>query len=61
MNGEPITILLVEGDPAHAEIVQRNLENLRVANQLNWVKNGQEALNYLYRVGPHQDPMMKDM
>ena len=57
MNGNPTTILLVEDDPAHAEIVRRNLENARVANQLNWVEDGQAALDYLHRVGPYQDPI----
>lgn len=56
MNGKPITILLVEDDPAHAEIVRRNLENARVANLLNWVADGQEALDYLQHSGKYQDP-----
>lgn len=51
MKGQPVTVLLVEDDPAHAEIVRRNLENARVANQLFWVKDGQEALDYLRRAG----------
>lgn len=55
MNGKPITILLVEDDPAHAEIVRRNLENARVANLLNWVADGQEALDYLQHTGKYQD------
>jgi len=58
MNGKPITILLVEDDAAHAEIVRRNLETARVANILNWVADGQEALDYLYRVGKYQDPVI---
>lgn len=56
MNGKAITILLVEDDPAHAEIVRRNLENARVANLLNWVADGQEALDYLHQNGKYQDP-----
>lgn len=56
MNGKPITILLVEDDPAHAEIVRRNLEKARIANLLNWVADGQAALDYLHRVGPYQEP-----
>lgn len=48
MQGEPIVILLVEDDPAHAEIVRRNLENARVANRLVHVTDGQMALDYLY-------------
>lgn len=56
MNGNAITILLVEDDPAHAEIVRRNLEHARVANSLNWVSDGQEALDYLHHVGNYQKP-----
>lgn len=57
MNGEPIVILLVEDDPAHAEIVRRNLECARVANVLNWVDDGKEALDYLHREGKYEDPV----
>ena len=49
MKGKPILILLVEDDPAHAEIVRRNLEGFRVANRINHVPDGQAALDYLYR------------
>jgi CheY-like chemotaxis protein len=49
MKGEPLVILLVEDDPAHAEIVRRNLNDFRMANRLMWVRDGQEALDYLYR------------
>lgn len=56
MNGEPLVILLVEDDPAHAEIVRRNFEGFRLANRLLSVADGQEALDYLYRRGAHADP-----
>jgi CheY-like chemotaxis protein len=46
-----IVILLVEDDPAHAEIVRRNFERSRIANQLFHVSDGQDALDYLYRRG----------
>jgi CheY-like chemotaxis protein len=49
MKGEPLVILLVEDDPAHAEIVRRNLKEFRMANRLMRVSDGQEALDYLYR------------
>jgi len=54
--GEPFLILLVEDDPAHAEIVRRNLEDFRVANRLVHVRDGQEALDYLLHQGPYRDP-----
>ncbi|MBI3221986.1 MAG: PAS domain S-box protein, partial [Nitrosomonadales bacterium] len=50
-----LSILLVEDDPAHAEIVRRNLENARVANQLHWVADGQEALDFLQHSGKYQN------
>lgn len=56
MKGQPITILLVEDDPAHAEIVRRNLETARVANRLMMVSDGQEALDYLQRSGRYASP-----
>lgn len=51
LTGNPIHILLVEDDPAHAEIVRRCLEDFRVANQMTHVEDGQAALDYLR----HQD------
>jgi CheY-like chemotaxis protein len=51
MRGRPVTILLVEDDPAHAEIVRRNLEDCRVANRVIHVTDGQAALDYLFRMG----------
>jgi len=56
MNGEPIVILLVEDDEAHAEIVRRNFEACRIANQLIHVSDGQEALDYLSRRNGFSDP-----
>ena len=55
MQGEPVVILLVEDDPAHAEIVRRNLEGFRLANRLVHVSDGQAALDYLYGTGDWAD------
>jgi CheY-like chemotaxis protein len=55
MQGEPVVILLVEDDPAHAEIVCRSLEGFRLANSLVHVSDGQEALDYLYGTGKWAD------
>ena len=54
--GEPVDILLVEDDPAHAEIVRRNLADFRVANRITVVEDGQVALDYLFRQGEWADP-----
>lgn len=57
MHGEPITILLVEDDLAHAEIVRRNFEKSRIANRLIHVSDGQAALDYLYGREAFSDPL----
>ena len=56
IKGNPILILLVEDDPAHAEIVQRNLKDFRVANRIIHVEDGQAALDYLFRRGAYSAP-----
>jgi CheY-like chemotaxis protein len=56
MNGEPVVILLVEDDPAHAEIIIRNLEGFRIANRLIHIDDGQKALDYLYHRNEFADP-----
>ena len=55
LNGNPIIILLVEDDPAHAEIVRRNLADFRVANRIIHVEDGQAALDYLFRQAAYAD------
>jgi CheY-like chemotaxis protein len=52
LSGRPIRILLVEDDPAHAEIVRRNLADFRVANTLIHLEDGQAALDYLALARP---------
>lgn len=48
MNGELLNILLVEDNEDHAELVQRSFEENRVANRIYWVKDGEEALDFLF-------------
>ena len=56
IKGEPLTILLVEDNPAHAELVIRSFESQRVANKIYHVWDGEEALDYLLRRGNYADP-----
>jgi CheY-like chemotaxis protein len=58
MKGEPITILLVEDELAHAEIVRRNFETMRISNTLKHVSDGEAALDYLYRKNGFSDPAL---
>ena len=46
----------MEDDPAHAEIVRRNLADFRVANRMIHVEDGQAALDYLFRQAAYADP-----
>ena len=55
MNGEPLTILLVEDNSDHAELIIRNMADFKVANTINHVKDGQAALDYLYGRGKYAD------
>ena len=53
---EPLTILLVEDNPAHAELIMRNFENHQIANKIHLVSNGEAALDYVFRRGAYADP-----
>ena len=55
VKGEPVIILFIEDEPAHAEIVRRNLEDFRVANRLIHLSDGQAALDYLFRQNGYAD------
>lgn len=55
MSGEPLAILLVEDNPDHAELVMRNLDDLKVANKIVHVEDGEAALDYLHGRGEYAD------
>ncbi len=58
MNGEPVTVLLVEDNVAHAELVLRSFEDHRIANKIYHVSDGEVALDYLFRRGgDYADPV----
>jgi two-component system, response regulator len=53
MHNSEVEILLVEDNPRDAELTQRALKEHRLANRLVHVKDGQEALDWLFRTDPH--------
>jgi len=56
MEGEALIILLIEDNPAHAELVIRSLRRHRIVNEIYHVSDGEEALNYLFRRGNYAAP-----
>lgn len=50
---EQVEILLVEDNPEDAEMTMRALRKRNLANQLHWVKDGAEALDYLFCTGAY--------
>ena len=48
---EQVEILLVEDNEHDAELTMRALKKAGLANKLLWVKDGEQALDYLFRRG----------
>jgi CheY-like chemotaxis protein len=51
----PLTILIAEDDEGHAMLVQRNLRRTVLTTAPVHVRDGQEALDYLFRRGAWSD------
>jgi two-component system, response regulator len=51
---EHVEILLVEDNPADAELAMRALRKRNLANNLVWVRDGAEALDFVFRKGQYQ-------
>lgn len=56
INGEPVVVLLVEDNEAHAELVMRSFEEHLIANKVYHVSDGEMAIDYLFRRGDYADP-----
>ncbi len=50
-----VNILLVEDNPDHAELSLKALKDGNLLNEIFWVKDGEEALDFLYRRGRYAD------
>ena len=53
MNFQQVEILLVEDSSADAEMTMRTLKRRGIANSIEWVKDGVEALDYLFCRGDY--------
>jgi CheY-like chemotaxis protein len=54
--GKPITILMAEDDPEDRMIAKDGFEESKLANDLRFVEDGEELMDYLYRRGKYSDP-----
>lgn len=55
MKYEEIEILLVEDNATDAELTIRALKKNNMANRLHWVKDGAQALDFIYGRGEYAD------
>ena len=49
----PITILLVEDDPGHTRLIEKNLRRASITNEILAIADGQQALDYLFSQGQY--------
>lgn len=55
MNVDDVEILLVEDSPRDAELAIRALKKANLANKLVWVKDGAEALDFIFGTGQYEN------
>lgn len=48
-----IEILYAEGNPADAELTLHTLKDRKIANNIVWVRDGAEALDFIHRQGKY--------
>jgi two-component system response regulator len=60
MDNEKVEILLVEDNPHDAEMTIRALKKVNLANRLTHVKDGAEALDFIFARGPYSDRQIEN-
>ena len=54
-NLNEVDVLMVEDSPNDAELIKRALSKLNIANKIFWVKDGAEALDFVFCTGAYAD------
>ncbi len=49
-----VTILVVEDDPGHSRLIEKNLRRANISNAIVKADNGKQALDYLFEEGEYQ-------
>ncbi|WP_340560464.1 response regulator [Streptomyces sp. GSL17-111] len=57
----PVDILLVEDDPGDELMTREAFEDNKIGNTLHVVRDGQEALDFLYQRGAHEGAPRPDL
>lgn len=60
---QSVTILMVEDDPGHARLIEKNLRRAGVSNKIIHLDDGQKAIDFLFNysnhaAGPHPVPFL---
>jgi CheY-like chemotaxis protein len=53
---KPVTILMADDDPDDRQLTREAFEEVHLANDLRFVEDGEELLDYLYQRGKYADP-----
>jgi CheY-like chemotaxis protein len=54
--GKPVTILMADDDEEDCELTRDALQDARLANEMRFVYDGQELIDYLRREGAYASP-----
>jgi len=54
---QSILIMLVEDDDGHRLLIRENLRAGGIVNEIIEMRDGQQAMDYLFRRGQYQDPV----
>lgn len=60
MSEDTVEILLVEDNKRDADLTLRALKKRNLSNQVVWVKDGEEALEYLFANGRYEERSIKN-
>jgi two-component system, response regulator len=61
MTDGPVSILLIEDNDDHAELIMRCFENHGLANTIRHIRDGEQALHYLFNEVGKEDPTENPM
>jgi two-component system response regulator len=60
MGSNPVEILLVEDDPRDVELALRALEQHHLSNRIQVIRDGAEALEFIFCTGAFSDRQLRD-